>query len=200
MDLAHSLEESYKARRTPAWVGPPAGQFLMVDGRGDPVTVPEYAASIGALYPLAYGLRFALRRAGTVDAKVLPLEGLWSLADGRHTWTTEDRAQWRWTMMIRVPDQVTPALLDEVRDQARSRPDPSPRLDDVRLSAYDEGFCAQVLHVGPYDEEGPTIERLHAFIRESGRHLSGDHHEIYLNNPDRTAPERLRTILRQPVR
>lgn len=200
MDMEHSLEASYRARRTPAWVGPPSGQFLMVDGRGDPNTVPEYAASIGALYPLAYGLRFALKRAGTVDAKVLPLEGLWSLADGRHHWTAADRAAWCWTMMIRVPDQVTAELLEQVREQAGRKADVSPRLADVRLDRYHEGLCAQVLHVGPYDQEGPTIEGLHAFIEAAGRHLSGDHHEIYLSDPGRTAPERLRTILRQPVR
>jgi hypothetical protein len=200
MYLAHSLEESYQARRTPTWVGPPAGQFLMVDGRGDPNTTPEYAASITALYPLAYGLRFALRKAGTVDAKVLPLEGLWSLADGRHDWTAEDRAQWRWTMMIRVPDPVTPDLLEEVRERAHRKADASARLVDVRLDRYDEGFSAQVLHVGPYSAEGPTIAALHEFIRSAGRTLSGHHHEIYLGDPRRAAPERLRTILRQPVR
>ena len=200
MDMQHSLEESYKARRTPSWIGPPAGQFLMVDGRGDPNTVPEYGASVSALYPLAYGLRFALKRAGTVDAKVLPLEGLWSVAGAQTTWATVERSQWRWTMMIRVPDQVTSELLEEVREQARRKPDVSARLDDVRLDRYDEGFAAQVLHVGPYGAEAPTVETLHAFIEAAGRHPSGSHHEIYLNSPGRTAPERLRTILRQAVR
>jgi hypothetical protein len=200
MDMEHSLEESYRARRTPSWVGPPVGQFLMIDGSGDPNTVPEYAASIGALYPLAYGLRFALKKAGTVDAKVLPLEGLWSVAGAQPTWATVERSLWRWTMMIRVPEQVTADLLEEVRERARAKPDASPLLDSVRLDRYDEGFAAQVLHVGPYGAEQPTVEALHAFIEAAGRHPSGSHHEIYLNSPGRTAPENLRTILRQAVR
>jgi hypothetical protein len=200
MDMEHSLEESYKARRTPSWVGPPPGQFLMVDGQGDPNTAPEYTASIRALYPLAYGLRFALKKAAVVDARVLPLEGLWSVAGAQPTWATVERSLWRWTMMIRVPEQVTPELLEEVRDEARRKDDASSLLGAVRLDRYDEGFAAQVLHVGPYGEEGPTVETLHAFIEAAGRHPSGSHHEIYLNSPGRTAPENLRTILRQAVR
>jgi hypothetical protein len=178
------------ATRNPKLVEVPERPFLMVDGRGDPNGSEEFQRAIGALYTLSYGLRFLLRRTLGVDRKVGALEGLWWTEDA--TFALEDRSRWRWTLMIEQPEQVTPDLVEVIaREKGLEAP---PRLE--RLA---EGRVAEVLHVGPFAQEPPTIERLHAFIAEHGLRPTGRHHEIYLSDLRRTAPERLRTILRQPV-
>jgi hypothetical protein len=170
--------------------------FLMIDGHGDPNTAPAYAAAVQALYSLAYTIRFALRR-NAVDVRVMPLEGQWWTPDMR-TFSTDDKSQWNWTMMIVVPPQATDRVVEDAR-AAAARRHPSAPLDRVRLERFTEGRCAQILHVGPYSAEGPTVAELHAFIADHGCALSGRHHEIYLGDPRRAAPEKLRTIVRQPV-
>lgn len=198
IDLRRDLRELYTAARTPHLVVVPELSFLMVDGHGDPNTAPAYADAVASLYAVAYTIRFALkRRPDPVDAPVMPLEGLWWTAD-MATFSTEDKSAWDWTMMIAVPDLVS---ADEVADArvAAARKHPAASLDAVRLERFVEGRCAQVLHVGPYSAEEPTIAGLHAFIAEYGHALRGKHHEIYLGDPRRSAPEKLRTIVRQPV-
>jgi len=198
VDLRRELSELYSAKRVPAFVDVPELPFLMIDGHGDPNTAPAYAEAVQALYAVAYTIRFALkRRAEAVDARVMPLEGQWWTPD-MATFSTDDKAQWNWTMMIVLPEQATPQVVDDAR-AAAARKHPRAPLDRVRLERFAEGRCAQVLHVGPYSEEGPTVAALHAFIAANGCTLTGRHHEIYLGDPRRTAPGRLRTILRQPV-
>jgi hypothetical protein len=198
LDLKRELPQLYRATAQPAFVDVPELPFLAVDGSGDPNTAAEYAEAVQALYTVAYTLRFALeRRADGVDAPVMPLEGLWWAPDPS-AFRTGDRGAWRWTMLIRQPEQVTGGDVADAVAQAQ-RKKGLPGLDRVRLERYAEGRAAQVLHVGPYAAEGPTIERLHRFIAEQGYRLSGKHHEIYVGDPRRSAPERLRTILRQPV-
>ena len=198
IDLRRERAALYSATRAPAYVDVPALPYLMIDGHGDPNTEPEYAAAVQALYSVAYTLRFALKRLPEpVDAPVMPLEGLWWTAD-MATFTTEDKSAWDWTLMIAVPDLVTASDVESARAAAaRKHPDGSVRA--VRLELFAEGRSAQVLHVGPYSAEGPTVAALHAFIAAHGQALAGKHHEIYLGDPRRSAPERLRTIVRQPV-
>jgi hypothetical protein len=198
VDLRRELSALYSAGRRPSFVDVPELPFLMADGAGDPNTAPAYAEAVQALYTVAYTLRFALkRRPDGLDAPVLPLEGLW-WADDLSVFLGGDRAAWRWTMLIRLPEQAgtgdVAGALDEVRRKKNL-----PGFDRVRLERFAEGRAAQVLHVGPYSAEGPTIERLHRFIADSGHGLAGRHHEIYLTDPRRTASEKPRTILRQPV-
>jgi len=188
----------YSAGPAPAFVDVPELSFLMIDGHGDPNSAPAYAAAVQALYSLAYPIRFALtRRPDAVDARVSPLEGQWWTPD-MTTFSTDAKSEWNWTLLIAVPEQVTDAVVEDARDAA-VRKHPDAPVARVRLARFAEGRCAQVLHVGPYSAEGPTVAALHAFIAANGCALTGRHHEIYLGDPRRAAPEKLRTILRQPV-
>jgi hypothetical protein len=181
----------------PMLVEVPEFRFLMIDGKGDPKTSPDYAAAIGALYSLSYPLKFAVRRLGGPDYIVMPLESLWWSYDMRD-FLRGARSSWQWTAMIRQPAEVSDELLAAAIEVAEKRRPQLP-LRSVRLESFAEGTSVEVMHRGPYSAEGPTIERLHAFIAAQGRELRGRHHEIYLGDPRRTAPERLRTVVRQPV-
>jgi len=174
-------------------------QFLMIDGHGDPNTAPEYADALATLYPVAYGLKFLSKNEIGRDYTVMPLEALW-WADDLETFTSgRDKSQWDWTVMNLIPDWLTAAHLDVVRDRV-ARKSSAPVLDRLRLEPFAEGLCVQTLHLGPYDAEGPVLERLHHdVVPDHGLRLRGKHHEIYLSDARRTAPEKLRTILRQPV-
>jgi hypothetical protein len=187
VDLKKDRRDLYSPGKEPALIEVPPMQFLMVDGRGDPNAAPEYREAVGSLYGTAYRLKFSSKEAGA-DFVVPPLEGLWWAAD-MDVFLEGARDAWQWTMMIAVPGIVDDDLAAEV---ARAS-------DPVRLDHYEEGRSAQVMHVGPYAAEAPTIERLHRYIEESGLERRGLHHEIYLSDPRRTAPERMRTVIRQPV-
>lgn len=197
-DLRHTLHGLYSAAAEPALVDVPELPFLMIDGTGDPNTAPGYAAALQALYSTAYAVHFALRRGpAAIDAPVMPLEGLWWVPD-MALFDVRDKTAWYWTLMIVQPEQVTLELVDEARAAAAAKKPELP-VAQVRLDRFAEGLAAQVLHRGPYSSEGPTVERLHRFIAERGYRLTGKHHEIYLGDPRRSAPDRLRTIVRQPV-
>jgi len=203
IDLVKKLKPLYSpSAKAPVIVQVPELALLMLDGRGDPNSAEEYQAALQALYGVAYTLKFALKKSDPVrDFKVAPLEGLWWSDGGPPSpgALQTDRDAWSWTMMIAVPDDVTAAEVAAAADAAaRRRPLPAAAL--VRLERFAEGQAAQVMHVGPYAEEAPTIARLHEFVAEQGYELRGHHHEIYLSDPRRTAPGRLRTVLRHPVR
>lgn len=197
IDHKKVFKHLYTATARPALVDVPALTYLMIDGHGDPNTAPEYAEAVQVLYAVAYAAKFAVRGAGGPDLAVMPLEGLWWAPD-MSVFGTGDKGAWDWTMMIMQPDPVTPEVIGQARAAASSKA-PAAALARLRVAGLAEGRAAQVLHVGPYAAEGPTIERLHAFIAEQGLRRSGRHHEIYLGDPRRTAPERLRTVIRQPV-
>jgi hypothetical protein len=198
VDLRRELRELYSATRSPVLVDVPELPFLMVDGHGDPNSAPAYADAVAALYSVAYTVRFALERGpAAVDAPVMPLEGLWWTAD-MAAFTTEDKSAWDWTLMIVLPEQATEDVVAAARRRAADRKGLD-AVGRVRLERWTEGPAAQVLHVGPYSDEAPTVAALHAFIAQQGCALSGKHHEIYLGDPRRAAPEKLRTIVRQPV-
>jgi hypothetical protein len=199
LDFLRSAPALYRASaREPTEIDIPCFRFLRVDGQGDPNTTPAYAEAVRALFSVSYAAKFRCRRAeGGVDYRVMPLEGLW-WADQPSAFVANDRTQWNWTMQIRQPDFLSPAFLAEVQEEV-FRKSGLPAAAALRVEDVAEGRCAQILHVGPFDAEGPTIARLHAFIAARGGRLTGKHHEIYLSDVRRAAPARWRTILRQPL-
>ena len=177
----------------------PDMQYLMIDGHGDPNTSPAFSDAVEALYPLAYKLKFASKRDLGRDYVVPPLEGLWWADDMDSFTTVRDKSRWDWTMMIMTPKWVDQAMFATAVDQAGAKNRPV-RLDDVRLADLSEGRCVQTLHAGSFDDEAAVLAQLHDdFIPSNGLRVSGKHHEIYLNDFRRIAPEKQRTILRQPV-
>ena len=171
--------------------------FLMIDGHGDPNTSPAYREAVETLYPASYAVRaVAKAKLGRVHT-VAPLEGLWS-AEDLEVFRTRDKSAWDWTMMIAQPDWITPELVDEAVAAAQEKQ--LPALDLLRFERYAEGRSVQILHVGPYDDEGPTLARLHdEYLPANKLAPAGRHHEIYLSDPRKTEPAKLKTILRQPV-
>jgi len=172
---------------------------VMVDGEGQ-VGDAAFGARMPGLYATAYGLRFALKRRG-VQRRVGMLEGLYWMADGSTDFDAilgPDRGTWRWRLLIALPDEATDQELTTALAAGRAKM-PAELAADLRVGAFEEGRVAQVLHLGPYAEERPTIERLHAAIAAAGLRPRGRHHELYLGDPRRSAPERLRTLIRQPV-
>jgi hypothetical protein len=198
VDLVRAAKDLYSPGRDPAIVEVPEFTFLMVDGHGDPNVAPGYQRAVEALFAVSYTLKFALKRGPQqLDYRVMPLEGLWWAAD-MSAFTSSDKSAWDWTMMIRQPPVVDSTLVEEALAAAARKRD-LPAADLLRLEPFTEGLAAQVMHIGPYSTEGPTIARLHAFISEQGCELVGKHHEIYLGDPRRAAPDKLRTVLRQPM-
>lgn len=204
VDLKKSLD-AYRARKGEIRVlEVPPLQYLMVDGEGDPNVATDFPAALETLYPVAYGLKFLSRERLGVDHVVMPLEGLWHAADTATFTTRRDKSAWRWTLMILVPDHVTPVLFAEAVDRAQVKARRAkrelPALATLRLETLDEGLCVQTLHVGSFDDEGPVLADIHdRFVPENGLRMTGRHHEIYLSDLRRVEPARLRTILRQPV-
>jgi len=199
IDLRKQLKALYSPpAKEPVTVDVPELSFVMLDGQGDPNASQAFQEAIGALYGVSYTLKFQLKKAGSpIDYSVMPLEGLWWVED-LDQFSLERRDDWLWTLMIVQPPHVTASLVAEALAEVR-RKKPSPALEAVRFEAFHEGLCAQIMHLGPYSEEPPTIARLHQFVADSGRRLRGKHHEIYLGDPRRSAPEKLKTVLRQPV-
>ena len=197
IDYQRELHELYAPGRDPVIVEVPEFSFLMIDGHGDPNTAAEYREAIEALYAVAYTVKFTHKLADGIDFTVMPLEGLWWAADPS-AFMTGDKSSWSWTMMIMQPDPVSAAVVEQACAKAAAKK-PLPAIERLRFERFAEGRAAQLMYVGPYAEEGPTIARLHAFIAEQGYALAGKHHEIYLGDPRRTAPETLRTVVRQPV-
>lgn len=193
--------DAYRAKRGEMrLVEVPPTQYLMVDGAGDPNTSPQFADAVAALYPIAYGVKFASREQLGIDTVVMPLEGLWDAPDRASFTTRRDKTQWVWTLMIMVPDHVTVEMVEAARAAALRKKQPSGSLGDVRFETLDEGLVVQTLHVGPFDDEGPVLDDLHhRFVPENGLAMTGLHHEIYLSDRRRVEPAKLRTILRQPV-
>ena len=194
-DLKHLYQPSVKET---AQIDVPSFLFLMVDGEGDPNTSQEYAQAVEALFAVSYTAKFMLKKGPQeIDYAVMPLEGLW-WADDMSAFATNDKAKWKWTMMIMQPsfvaNEVIEAAIVEVRTKKKL-----PSIDKLRLENFAEGICAQILHVGPFSEEGSTIERLHEFIdARTGR--TGKHHEIYLSDIRRGDPKNWKTIIRNPMK
>ncbi len=194
-DLKHLYAPSAKDF---AVVDVPQLTYLAVDGHGDPNTSREYADAVEALYSVSYAVKFASKRMLDRDFVVGCLEGLW-WADDMSTFVTRDKSAWNWTMLIVQPAWVTPEMVDAAVEKAAAKQ--LPALSKLRTLTFTEGKSVQIMHIGPYDDEGPTLDRLHhEYLPQHGLTFNGHHHEIYLGDPRRSAPEKLKTVLRQPVR
>ena len=198
VDLKKELKQLYKpSAQEVSVVDVPRLNYLMIDGRGDPNTSQEYAAAIEALYSLAYALKFKIKKGKAgIDYGVMPLEGLWWIAD-ESQFNVNNKEAWNWTMMIMQPKYVTADLFAEALPETEKKKQLA-TLARIRFESYNEGSAAQIIHVGPYADEGPTIAKLHDFINQHGHRARGKHHEIYLGDPRKTAPAKLQTIIRQP--
>lgn len=199
IDFKKALDSYHAKRGEFRVVEIPRMQYLMVDGHGDPNTSQEFIDALEALYPVAYKLKFASKIELSKDYVVPPLEGLWWADDMRAFTAARDKSQWDWTMMLFVPDWINEGMFEAAKVKASQKDTPK-SLAKVRLESLEEGLCVQTLHIGSYDSEAPVLEEMHAeFIPQNGFKMTGKHHEIYFSNFKKVAPEKLRTILRQPI-
>ena len=175
----------------------PVMNFLLVDDEGAP-TSSQYSEAIEALFTVAYTVKFMVKKGKIMDYAVMPLEGLWWV-DDMTKFSAELKDEWKWTAMIMQPKYVSADDFQAAVEQVKKKKNP-PALSKVRFESFKEGPAAQIMYIGPFSAEGPTITKIHAYIQNSEHTLSGKHHEIYLNNPATTAPEKLKTILRQPMK
>lgn len=204
IDLKKENKELYSpSKKEPGIVEVPEMNFLMIDGQGDPNTSKEYQDAMEALFPVSYKTKFISKKEKSQDYVVMPLEGLWWV-DNMEDFSIEDKSSWKWTAMIRQPDFVTYGIIKQAMGEVEAKKNPD-ALSKMRFESLKEGLSAQIMHIGPYSEEGPTVEKLHNFIHENGHEFDGSrsgqkHHEIYLSDMRRTKPERIRTIIRQPMK
>ena len=198
------LKKEFKAFYNPTakditLVDVPKMNFIMIDGQGAPES-KQFQQSIEALYPIAYTIKFDKKKTDGTDYSVMPLEGLfWAEDMAVYTQEKADRNKWQWTLMIVQPDFVTKRDFDNAKEASKKKKD-NPAIDNVRFESFAEGKSAQIMHIGPYSEEGPNIRRIHNKIAELGGKLSGKHHEIYLSDPRRVAPSKMKTVIRQPFK
>jgi len=199
VDFKKTLKQFYIPPKEFVMVDVLEMQFVIVDGHGDPNTTQEYQDAVEALYAAAYKMKFISKKTLEKDYIVPPLEGLW-WAEDMSTYLTREKSQWDWTMMIMTPEWISVEIFDEAIKQVRKAKDPA-SLNKVRLERYHEGLSVQIMHIGSYDDEGTVLAQMHSdFIPNNGFVENGKHHEIYLSDPRRVAPEKLKTVLRQPVR
>ena len=201
IDFKKSMKKLYQpSANEVVIVNVPEMQFLMIDGMGSPGDSQEYQDALAALYPVAFKTKF-LSKAKGKDYVVPPLEGLW-WADNMEDYQSGNRDKWKWTMMIRQPDWITETLIEEaIEITKKSKTELSKLLDKLRFERYNEGQCAQIMHLGPFSEEGPTVDKVHNFIKDQNGKYDGliqKHHEIYLSDPRRAKPENMKTVIRQP--
>ncbi|MGW2180352.1 GyrI-like domain-containing protein [Streptomyces sp. NPDC001732] len=198
-DVKREQKEFYAPKnKTWAVVDVPEQQFIAIDGTGNPNTAPAYVHAVEALYAVAYTLKFVGKRTEGGDFVVAPLEGLW-WADRPEAFTSRAKDTWHWTMLINMPSWITKETIEDAKQTALAKKK-NPTISQLRHLTLHEGPSAQVLHIGSYDDEAPVLHELHhSYLDANGLRPSGLHHEIYLSDPRKTAPEKLKTILRQPV-
>ena len=199
IDYKKELKHLYKpSPKSVEIVDVPEMNFLMIDGKGDPNTSQEYSDSIEALYALSYAMKFIVKKGELqIDYGVMPLEGIWWV-DDMSQFSVNDKANWKWTSMIMQPEHVTQDLFLAACEQVKKKKNIAALLK-VRFESFCEGKAAQTMHIGPFSEEGPTVERVHEFILNNGYKETGKHHEIYLSDIRKAAPEKLKTVIRQPI-
>jgi hypothetical protein len=198
IDLKKELKTFYNpTHKEVTLIDIPKMNFIMIDGQGAPES-PQFAQSLQSLYPIAYTIKFDKKKTVGPDYGVMPLEGLfWAEDMAVFMPETADRNQWQWTLMIMQPDLVTRKDFENAVAASKKKKD-NPLIDKVRFENFTEGKAAQIMHIGPYSAEGPNIQKLHHKITEIGGKLSGKHHEIYLSDPRRAAPDKMKTVIRQP--
>ena len=197
VDLKKELKDLYQpSAKAVCEVNVPALTYLMIDGQGDPNASKSYAAAVEALFAVSYAIKFMVKKGPTgTDYAVMPLEGLWWGDD--MTNFAKKKAEWKWTAMIMQPSFVSRKTIDAaIVDVKKKDLAGLPRL---RVETLKEGKCAQILHVGPFSEEGPTIEKVHHFIESKGSRPTGKHHEIYLSDVRKADPAKWKTVIRQPM-
>ena len=199
IDFKKRLKHLYQpSAKEVVQVDVPTLNFLMVDGEGDPNTAQAYSEAVEALFTLSYTLKFLIKKSALgIDSVVMPLEGLW-WADDMSAFTTADKSNWKWTMLLMQPDFITSEDVANATADVRKKKNLA-GLSRVRFEAFTEGKCTQALHIGPFSEEGPTIERVHDFIDCSASQRTGKHHEIYLSDIRKADPKKWKTIIRQPM-
>ncbi|WP_417069183.1 GyrI-like domain-containing protein [Niveibacterium terrae] len=199
IDLKKELKSLYlPSAKAVSEIEVPQMNYLMVDGEGDPNTTPAYAEAIEALFAVSYAVKFMVKKGETgIDYGVMPLEGLW-WAEDPAAFMGSDKSGWQWTMMIAQPAFVPAELIARAIAEVRTKKNP-PALSRLRLEPLEEGRCAQILHIGPFSEEGASVAKLHQYIADHGE-MRGKHHEIYLSDIRKAAPEKWKTVIRQPMR
>lgn len=187
------------SHKEPVFITVPALPYIMVNGKGDPNTSGIFQQAIEALYGTAYSIKFSLKKDPSVprDFSISALEGLWWMNDGSE-FSLQKKDEWMWTLMVMMPPFVNQEHVDKAKNSVKAKKD-NPIIDQLRFELFEEGDCAQILHIGPYSEEEPTIQKLTAFINVNEKNFRGKHHEIYLGDPRRSSPEKLRTIIRHPI-
>ncbi len=200
IDFKKELKHLYKpSAKEVAIIDVPEMNFLMIDGVGDPNTAQEYKDAVEALYAVSYALKFMIKKGEkAIDYGVMPLEGFWWV-DDMTQFSMNNKDIWKWTAMIMQPEYVTEDLFNKALEQVEKKKNP-PALSKIRFGSFHEGLAAQIMHIGSYSEEGPTIKKLHNIIKENGYKLRDKHHEIYLSDPRRSAPEKMKTVIRQPIK
>ncbi len=198
IDFKKELKHLYKpSAKTVVAVDVPEMQFLMIDGEGDPNTSVAFQDAIQCLFPVSYTLKFMVKRGEIgIDYGVLPLEGLW-WCDDMQNFSIDDKSNWKWTLMIMQPDFITQSMVETAISEVRKKKNPA-SLDQIRFQKYTEGLSAQIMHIGPFSDEGPTVEKVHNYIHESEWSRTGKHHEIYLSDIRRADPKNWKTVIRQP--
>jgi hypothetical protein len=201
LDLKKDMKAYYTAKPAPAMVTIPAMKFLMIDGIGNPNNAPEYVEALQALYSAAYTLKFSIKKELQIEYPVMPLEGLWWAPD-MSTFLEGRKEDWMWTMMISTPDFISQDWIDGATKEA-SRKKNLPAMEKLHFECFTEGLSCQILHIGPYSAEGENVQKIHNYIHTNNYSFDGlvqKHHEIYLGDPRKSAPEKLKTIIRQPVK
>ena len=199
IDFKKKLKELYQpSAKEVVQIKVPSMNYLMVDGEGDPNGSKSFSEAVEMLFSLSYTIKFMVKKGAlAIDYGVMPLEGLW-WADDMSAFSSGDKSKWKWTLMIMQPEFIKKNLVDTaIADVMKKKA--LAGLDKVRFETLDEGDSVQIMHIGPFSEEGPNIERLHRYIESNGHKLAGKHHEIYLCDIRRTAPQKWKTVIRQPL-
>jgi hypothetical protein len=199
IDLRKELKQLYNPPvKEVVLVEVPDMNFLMVDGSGNPNTAQEYKDALNALFNVSYTLKFLIKKEMSIDYSVMTIEGLW-WTNNMLEFSMDNKDIWQWTSMMMQSSCVTAELVMRVSEELKQKKD-LPALSKLRFERFHEGLSAQIMHIGPYAAEKPTIEKLHTYIQAHGYEFNGKHHEIYLSDPRRAAPEKLKTVVRQPVK
>jgi hypothetical protein len=200
LDYKKEMKDLYlPSAKEVAVVDVPAMRFVMIDGKGDPNISQDFQDAMQALYTISYTIKFMLKKEQEgPEYTVAPAEGLWWGKEGE-AFDLNDKGPWEWRLMMMQPPHVSEEIFARALQQARAKKDMK-TLGRARFGEFHEGLSVQIMHVGPYSEETPTIEKLHAFMTEKGYAFNGKHHEIYMGDPRKTKPEKLKTVIRQPVK
>lgn len=196
IDFKKTFKNLYKAKPNAEIIEVPELRFLIIEGKGNPNTSQDYKNAVEVLFGLSYIIKFMIKKSLQIDYAVMPLEGLWWIND-MENFSIDKKDEWKWNAMIMQPEFITIELVEKGISELKKKKNTS-AIDKVKLEKFNEGKAVQILHIGPFSEEGPVISKLHKFIEEKGFKLSGKHHEIYLSDIRKADPKNWKTIIRQP--